>query len=430
MINFTCESAAASADKPCAVWQLSFAILLIRKEEIILSENEKNRSETEPILSDKNEQTASGDDVVLRVTVFDEDGQENKTSEVEDIVLKKETDSAEDTEAQTASSNARDVFEFRSVDVSEPRDPISESEAFEEAQANHRREWFRAHRTVIFAGIGVVIVALIVFGIYLYFQSTNPMSRFNAALAKDFSSSFHYDIKVTEDDKPVMSYDGAISIDRGKHDITALYQADYNSYTYTGAVYAHGKDNVKGSYYNDKWAIRDCAEGVQNFFDFDKDFRAGKFNTGAFLRFTKLTSDYSTTELNKTIDVLKQRLSTNSTIATINTQNADGGKRYDYTINLYELFLKIKEDGAPVFYRATDYDSFAALFDANKSVLENAECTASFEIDSAGYLTNFNITVKAEGRSYGLSCAMSDFSSAEVTIPESFFKAAQITPEQ
>ena len=430
MINFTRESAAVSADKPCAVWQLSFAILLIRKEEIILSENEKNRSETEPILSDKNEQTASGDDVVLRVTVFDEDGQENKTPEVEDIVLKKETDSAEDTEAQTASSNARDVFEFRSVDVSEPRDPISESEAFEEAQANHRREWFRAHRTVIFAGIGVVIVALIVFGIYLYFQSTNPMSRFNAALAKDFSSSFHYDIKVTEDDKPVMSYDGAISIDRGKHDITALYQADYNSYTYTGAVYAHGKDNVKGSYYNDKWAIRDCAEGVQNFFDFDKDFRAGKFNTGAFLRFTKLTSDYSTTELNKTIDVLKQRLSTNSTIATINTQNVDGGKRYDYTINLYELFLKIKEDGAPVFYRATDYDSFAALFDANKSVLENAECTASFEIDSAGYLTNFNITVKAEGRSYGLSCAMSDFSSAEVTIPESFFKAAQITPEQ
>ena len=430
MINFTRESAAVSADKPCAVWQLSFAILLIRKEEIILSENEKNRSETEPILSDKNEQTASDDDVVLRVTVFDEDGQENKTPEVEDIVLKKETDSAEDTEAQTASSNARDVFEFRSVDVSEPRDPISESEAFEEAQANHRREWFRAPRTIIFAGIGVVIVALIVFGIYLYFQSTNPMSRFNAALAKDFSSSFHYDIKVTEDDKPVMSYDGAISIDSGKHDITALYQADYNSYTYTGAVYAHGKDNVKGSYYNDKWAIRDCAEGVQNFFDFDKDFRAGKFNTGAFLRFTKLTSDYSTTELSKTIDVLKQRLSTNSTIATINTQNADGGKRYDYTINLYELFLKIKEDGAPVFYRATDYDSFAALFDANKSVLENAECTASFEIDSAGYLTNFNITVKAEGRSYGLSCAMSDFSSAEVTIPESFFKAAQITPEQ
>lgn len=430
MINFTRESAAVSADKPCAVWQLSFAILLIRKEEIILSENEKNRSETEPILPDKNEQTASGDDVVLRVTVFDEDGQENKTSEVEDIVLKKETDSAEDTEAQTASSNARDVFEFRSVDVSEPRDPISESEAFEEAQANYRREWFRAHRTVIFAGIGVVLVALIVFGIYLYFQSTNPMSRFNAALAKDFSSSFHYDIKVTEDDKPVMSYDGAISIDRGKHDITALYQADYNSYTYTGAVYAHGKDNVKGSYYNDKWAIRDCAEGVQNFFDFDKDFRAGKFNTGAFLRFTKLTSDYSTTELNKTINVLKQRLSTNSTIATINTQNVDGGKRYDYTINLYELFLKIKEDGAPVFYRATDYDSFAALFDANKSVLENAECTASFEIDSAGYLTNFNIAVKAEGRSYGLSCAMSDFSSAEVTIPESFFKAAQITTEQ
>lgn len=400
-----------------------------------MSENEKDRIDSEPILTDNKDKAESNDDVVLRVIVY-EDGREKEDVKVEDIKLKKDDEPEEDApdtskpEAEKDTADTNDVFEFHSVDVSEPREPVSESEAVETALANRRREWLKMHRNYIFAGIGIVFVALIVFGIYLYFQSTNPMSRFNAALAKDFSSSFHYDIHVTENDKSVMHYDGAISIDRSKHDLQSLYEADYNSYTYTGAVYAHGKDKVKGSYYDKKWVIRDCADSVQDFFDFDKDFRAGKFNTGAFLRFTKLTSDYSTEELNKTIGVLKQRLSTNSPIATIKTQNIEGGKRYDYTINLYELFSKIKEDGAPVFYRATDYDKFVALFDANKTILEKASCTASFEIDSAGYLTNFNITVTAEGQSFGLSCTMSDFSTAEVEIPESFFKAAQITPDK
>ena len=405
-----------------------------------MSENEKDRLDTEPSATDQNTRAGSHDDLVFRITVYDANGQEKKTDGTEDVISEKEDATPEEaeaasgseteTEAETEPSNPDEGPEFHPIDVSEPREPISESEAFEEAKANHRREWFRRHRTIIFAGIGLVVVALIVFGIYLYFQHTNPMSRFTASLAKDFSSSFRYEIKVTEDDKPVMSYDGTISVDRDKHDITALYQADYNRYTYTGAVYARGKDNVKGVYYDKKWAIRDCADSVQDFFDFDKDFRAGKFNTGAFLRFTKLTSDYSTDELNKTIGVLKQRLSTDSPIATITTQNVGGGKRYDYTISLYELFSGIKKEGAPIFFRATDYDDFAALFEANKSILENAECTASFETDSAGYLTSFDLTVKSEGKSYGLSCVMSDFSSAEVDIPESFFTAAEITTDQ
>ena len=400
-----------------------------------MSENEKDRLDTEPTATERNSQAKTNDDLVFRITVYDENGQEKKTDGAEDFVPQKEDAPPEDDEpasdsgADAEPSDPDETPESQPVDVSEPREPLSESEEFEKEQASRRRDWFRTHRTIIFAGIGLVVVALIVFGMILYLQRTNPMSRFTASLAKDFSSSFRYDIKVTEDDKPVMSYDGTISVDRNKHDLSALYQADYNSYTYTGAVYAHEKDNVKGSYYNKKWAIRDCTESVKDFFDFDKDFRAGKFNTGAFLRFTKLTSDYTTEELNKTIGVLKQRLSTDSPIATITTQNVDGGKRYDYTINLYELFSKIKEEGAPIFFRATDYDEFATLFNANKSVLENAECNASFEIDSAGYMTSFDITVKAEGQTFGLSCTMSDFSSAEVDIPESFFEAAEITSD-
>ena len=323
-----------------------------------------------------------------------------------------------------------DYSDFEAFDVSEPRAPIKEMDAIEEALAIRRRDWIKMHLSYIYAAVGVVIVGLIVFGIYMYSASTNPMSRFIGSLSKDFSTSFHYEIAVTEDDKPMMSHTGDIAVDRSKHSVKSLYEADYNSYTYTGAVYAYDKRAAKGSYYNNKWNIRECTDSVQDFFDFDKAFRSGGFDAGAFLRFTGLTSDYSARELSKAVGVVKQRLSTNSRIATIKTEKAEDGTRYLYDINLYELFSMIKEDGASVFYRATDYDKFVAVFDANKAILEKSECTVNFVINSAGYMSSFDMTVTAEGRSYGLKCKMSDFTEAEVAIPDTFFTAAQLTPAE
>lgn len=324
---------------------------------------------------------------------------------------------------------ADDDDEFEAIDVSEPRAPVKEMEIIEEALAIRRRDWIKTHLSYIYAVIGVIVVGLIVFGIYMYYQSTNPMSRFVGSLSKDFSSSFDYDVKVTEDDKPVMSYTGAISVNRSKHEVESVYQADYNSYTYTGAVYAHEKTAVKGSFYNNRWTTHDCADSAQDFFEFDKAFRSGGFDGGAFLRFTGLTSDYSTRELNAMVKVLKKRLSTNSSIATITTEKIEGGTRFDYTINVYELFSMIKENGASVFYRATDYDKFAALFEANKAIIEAADCKITFIVDSAGYMTAFDMTMVTDGKSYGLSCRMSNFSNAEVELPDGFMKAAQLTPE-
>lgn len=322
-----------------------------------------------------------------------------------------------------------DMSDFQPIDVSEPRAPVKEMEVIEEALAIRRREWIRTHLNYIYAGVGLIVVGLIVLGIYLYYQSTNPMSRFIGSLSKDFSTSFHYDVKVTENDQPMMSYTGDIAVDRNKHMIESLYDANYNSYTYTGAVYVHDRTAVKGNYYNNKWTIEECEDSAQDFFDFDKAFRSGGFDAGAFLRFTGLTSDYSTRELSKAVGVVKQRLSTNSQIATIKTEKAEDGTRYLYDINLYELFSMIKENGASVFYRATDYDKFVAVFDANKAILEKSECTVNFVINSAGYMSSFDMTVTAEGQSYGLSCEMSDFSKTEVAIPDSFFTAAKLTSE-
>ena len=323
-----------------------------------------------------------------------------------------------------------DYADFEEFDVSEPRAPIKEMDAIEEALAIRRRDWIKTHLSYIYAAVGVVIVGLIVFGIYMYSSSTNPMSRFIGALSKDFSTSFHYEIEVTEDDKPMMSHTGDIAVDRSKHSVKSLYESDYNSYTYTGAVYAYDKSAAKGSYYNNKWNIRECTDSVQDFFDFDKAFRSGGFDAGAFLRFTGLTSDYSARELNSAVGVLRKRLSTNSSIATIKTEKAEDGTRYLYDINIYELFSMIKNEGASIFYRATDYDKFVALFEANKTILENTKCTASFVVDPAGYMSSFEMTVTSEGSAYGLKCKMSDFANAEVAIPDTFFTAAQLTPAE
>ena len=320
-----------------------------------------------------------------------------------------------------------DYSDFEAIDVSEPRAPIKEMEVIEEALAIRRRDWIKKHLSYIYAVVGVIVVGLIVFGIYIYYQSNNPMSRFIGSLSKDFFTSFHYDVTVSENDKPMMHYKGDIAVDRAKHSIESLYEADYNSYTYTGAVYARDKNAIKGSYYNNKWTTHECADNVQDFFDFDKAFRSGGFDAGAFLRFTGLTSEYSTRELNSAVGLLRKRLSTNSPIATIKTEKAEGGTHYHYDINLYELFSMIRNDGASVFYRATDYDKFVALFEANKSIIENSKCTVDFLVNSAGYMSSFEMIVMTEGQSYGLSCEMSDFSTAEVEIPDAFLKAAQLT---
>ena len=322
--------------------------------------------------------------------------------------------------------NEKDNSYFEPVDVSEPRRLPKEEEIIREAIAQQRREWIRAHMTYIFAVVGVIAVALIVFFIYMYYQSSNPMGQFMRSISKDFGTSFSFDIRITEDDRASMRYTGAIEQNRSKHTLKALYNADYGRYNYTGAVLADDTAAQRGSFYQDSWSVHDCSEQVRNFFEFDRSVSSGGFDGGAFLRFTQMTSDYSAKELESFFGILKERLSTDSVIAAITTLKTDSGTRYDYEINLYELFSMIQKDGASVFYRATDYDKFSEAFNESKHVIESAACTVGFFVDSSGYMTQFDMTVTANGTQYGLSCEMSDFGSAEVEIPQEFSEAAAL----
>lgn len=320
--------------------------------------------------------------------------------------------------------NEKDNSYFESIDVSEPLTPRKEKEIIREAVAMQRRDWIKAHMTYIFAAVGVIVVALIVFFIYMYYQNSNPMGRFVSSISKDFGTSFDFDVKITEDGTDMMRYTGAVEFDRSKYALEALYDADYGRYTYTGAVYADNTGAAKGSLYKEKWSVYECSEQVQNFFEFDRSVSSGRFNSGALLRFTGLSPYYSADELESFVGVLRKRLSIDSAIAAITSSKVDDGTRYDYDINLYELFSMIQEDGAPVFYRLTDYDKFTSAFHENIQSIQNAKCTVSFFVDASGYMTQLDMTVTADDTQFGLSCAMSNFGSAEVEVPQDFLNAA------
>lgn len=318
---------------------------------------------------------------------------------------------------------------FQPVDVSEPTTPRREIDIIEEEIAIRRRAWIKSHMIYIYTAVGIVVVALIFLFIHLYHQGTNPMSRLVSASGKNFSTSFDFDVSLSEDGETVMRYEGAIDVDHADHSIKALYDAVYTDYGFRGVVYADEQNAVKGSYYNGQWTVKDCTDQAQDFFDFDSDYRSGKFDGGSFLRFVGLTSDYSSSELDRFVGILRERLSTNSNVAAITMTKTDDGTVYDYDIDLGAIFEMLVNDGASLFYRSSDYDSFKARYDANVDLIEAASCTMRFTIDPHGYLSTFRLDITVDGTLYTLDCRMDSFGT-DVTIPGDFFEAASVTPRE
>ena len=370
-----------------------------------MAENEKE------IISDPNAQTEQDAPEVTFVSLSDVKAEKSEPKEVKTSVVLLHSDYDED---------------YPATDVSEPQTPRKESEIRREEAENRRREWIKSHLTYIFIGVGVVVVALTVVIIMMYYRSVNPVSRFISAASKDFGTSFDFDVELKEGEKAVMHYQGAISSDRSDHLLTSVYQADYGSYTYTGAVGSVGRKQMRGSLYKDKWTAYDCTERVQDFYDFDRNISSGKFNGGAFLRFTGLTSNYESAEFEAFVSVLMDRLTTDSPIATVTTSKTAEGTRYDYKIDLNELFNMVKTDGASIFYRSTDYDKFCETYEMNKQNLEASSCTFSYFIDTSGYLTELDAAISTGGVDYALSCRLSNFGSAEVNVPEDFLAVATL----
>ena len=329
-----------------------------------------------------------------------------------------------------AKFNIQEADDFEPVDVSEPREVRTEREIIAEERATYRRMWLREHRMYIFAVIGILLVLLIVFGVRLFHQNTNPWSRLMQASAKNFGTSFAFDMNVKEEEQPVMAYKGSIAVNREKQQLRVVYDAQYTDYSYSAATVADGQMFAAGNLYDGVWRVRDNSESVHDFFDFDTDYCKGTFDAGAFLRFTKLNGDYSATELQRFMETLSQRLAGDSDLAKIKTEKVENGTQYRYDFSVKALMDMIATDGASVFYRSSDYDKFREKYAANEGVAENSSCTLEYTISNNGYLTALNLNVTIGEQHFALELTAHDFGSAVVSLPEEFLSAAAAMQEE
>lgn len=320
-----------------------------------------------------------------------------------------------------------DFENFEPADVSRPVEIRKESEIIADLKAEYRRRWIREHLTLIFIAVGLVVVGLVFLIIHLYNQGANPVNRLMSASAKDFEVPFSFEVKLTEDEKPVMSYRGSVDSDSRNHKAQISYEADYNDYTFKGAVYADPKAAAKGFYYDKEWTVRDCEDRISNFFDFDGDLRRGELDTGSLLRFTGLTSRYSSTELSKFFNTLRDKLSSDSPAAKITTEKNNDGTVYRYDISPAEVFDMISREGASLFYSADEYNKFRERLESGKDVIAGSDCVITYSINNEGYLTDFEMTVSYSGHSYGISCSMSGFGYTKVELDPAFLEKVTAT---
>ena len=298
---------------------------------------------------------------------------------------------------------------------------LTEIEYMEDAIARERREWFRRYRILLIVILSVIVVALIFIGIKFFNDYHNPMSTFIRASGNNLGSSFHFTVTTEKNHSAVMAYTGDIKVEMDEQRVTARYDADYRDYRYTNVIYTDGKTTYLGNYYNNQWTPDDCTARVHDFFDFYTDYRRGKLDVGSFLRFFDKNGDFSSEESQSFVDLVRERLSTDSDITKISTIKSSDAVTYRYDIDFEELINLIVNKGASMFIRSSDYDAFVKKVDLNRENIASAQCTVTYTVTNEEYLSRLDIEMTTPSGNSAVRIEMSDFNSAEPQIPDDFY---------
>jgi hypothetical protein len=304
---------------------------------------------------------------------------------------------------------------------------LTELGQMREEVAMERREWLRSHRMTFIVIASVLIITLIFIMMKVYNDANNPLSRFISASGKNLGSSFHFRITAEKDGEDLMTYDGVMKAEPSGQRVEIEYKADYPAYSYRNVIYTYNGETDKGNYYNGQWTLSSVTDKVSDFFDFYTDYRVGRFDGGSFLRFTELSSEFSSSVLTDFVHSLRGRFATDSPAARITIDPGDDGSTaYRYDLSLITIAEIIRDEGASAFFRSSDYDSFVAKLEANRESIEDAECAVLYTITPSGYLSSLEIDFSGAQSSYVLRCEMSDFGTAEPDIPDDFYQFADI----
>ncbi|MBQ4128792.1 MAG: hypothetical protein IJD68_03360 [Ruminococcus sp.] len=286
----------------------------------------------------------------------------------------------------------------------------------------------KAKKFPIFVGVSVACV-IIIFGIVFFTSfSNNALKMFVDSSSQNFDSgSFDYHINADLNGVTYLEYEGQLEFYLPQHQFKSVYHANYEDYEYDAVVYTSKDKAYCGNLYGGKWSIEDYTEKALDFFSFYKSYRKNEFDAGAFVRFTDTTDTFSAVPLEEAASNIAQELSKQSTLENVlhqQLEQTEGGNVVTFTPELEKVFDIVLKHIGSAYTSANEFSQFKERIEQSQQNLENAQTKISYKISKDGYLTDIYIEHEVNGDCYVISVSMSNFSKAEVVIPDGFTTAA------
>lgn len=284
--------------------------------------------------------------------------------------------------------------------------------------------WYIKHRPLVFIGAGIALMVIVAIAITIYISKNTPVAKLSYALTKDLDTGCDFHVQAAVNEEDVMAFNGSAKITG--QEVSLVYDADYNDYTYQGVTLTQEGMSYSGSLYQDQWTIKNVNSKVLDFMDFYSDLRYGYFDASSFLRFLGVTEKYSSVEFGSLLGKVFPRFATENGITHMKVIETDTSTTYAYDIDMDEFLTLLEKMSASSFFKSSDYDKFYEKIELNRDTLRRAKVQISFRINKQGYLENVYLSLESDETLYTLNVDFDHFGDPSYTIPDSFYTAAEI----
>ncbi len=314
------------------------------------------------------------------------------------------------------------------ADFFRKKKPMLKSEQYYEQE--QESVFSKVRKFPIFVGISVVCVLLVFAIVFFANYSNNSLKMFVDSTSKNFDSgSFEYSVSAELNSVTYLDYEGQLEFSLGGQSFESLYHAVYEDYEYDAVVYANKGQAYRGNFYGGKWTIEDYTEKALDFFSFYKSYRKNEFDAGAFVRFTDNTDTFSAVQLEQSVNNIAKELSKQSSLENIlhqKLETTDKGTTVTFTPELDKVFDVVLKYIGSAYTSANAYSEFKDVVAQSEENLKNAQTKISYTISRDGYMTDLILEHKINGDCYVVKVKMSNFSKAQVDIPQDFMTAANL----
>ena len=282
----------------------------------------------------------------------------------------------------------------------------------------------------VFFVCAVLIVAIITGSMFFFNSKNNSIYMFVDSSAAVFESgSFDYKITALIDSDVCVDYEGSMEFDLDDQIMKSVYHAKYDGYEYDCVIDAEDGVGYDGIYYSGKWTVNDYTATSLDFFDFFRSYSKKSFNSPAYMRFTGDTKTFNAAEFKYAVEDIIEELSSIKNLNSVLHQDVslqNDSTVVNFDVELDKLFNIILDRIAPAYSSANDYIQFKELIKNNQENLKNSDCKIQYVLNKDDILTNLQVDYTTNGKHYTIICEFSNFSNAQVNVPDGFYAAAQL----